>query len=148
MRVTFPKDCNRFMIPAGIYLFKVNNGNTKAMCKICSKLTINTPERRHWSCFVVSIVYLEHNANIVLVFQNHSHPWGQCSQYIETIINCSKSTIKTPERRYFLLVTLNIIFYTVLGQSPLTLILIQTLIPTRGQFSSGAIVRTPFHTVV
>ena len=87
------------------------------MCKICSKLTIKTPERRHWSCSVVSIVYLEHNANIVLVFPNHSHPWGQCSQYVETIINCSKSTMKTPERRYFLLFTLNIIFYTVLGQS-------------------------------
>ena len=30
----------------GIYLFKVNNGNTKTMCEICSKLTIKTPERR------------------------------------------------------------------------------------------------------
>ena len=28
----------------GIYLFKVNNGNTKTMCEICSKLTIKTPE--------------------------------------------------------------------------------------------------------
>ena len=27
---------------AGIYLFKVNNGNTKIMCKIYSKLTIKT----------------------------------------------------------------------------------------------------------
>ena len=24
-------------IPAGIYLFKVNNGNTTTMCEICSK---------------------------------------------------------------------------------------------------------------
>ena len=31
--------------PAGIYLFKFNNGNTRAMCEICSKLTIKTPER-------------------------------------------------------------------------------------------------------
>ena len=31
----------------GIYLFKVNNGNTRTMCEICSKLTIKTPERRH-----------------------------------------------------------------------------------------------------
>ena len=29
---------------AGIYFFKVNNGNTRTMCKICSKLTIKTPE--------------------------------------------------------------------------------------------------------
>ena len=26
-------------IPAGIYLFKVNNANTKTVCGICSKLT-------------------------------------------------------------------------------------------------------------
>ena len=31
---------------SGIYLFKGSNGNTKAMCEICSKLTIKTPERR------------------------------------------------------------------------------------------------------
>ena len=36
------------IIPAGIYLFKVNNRNTKTRCKICSKLTIKIPERRHW----------------------------------------------------------------------------------------------------
>ena len=36
-----------FQYPAGIYLFKVNNGNTRAMCEICSKLKIRTPERRH-----------------------------------------------------------------------------------------------------
>ena len=33
--------------PAGIYLFKVNNKNTRTRCEICSKLTIKTPERRH-----------------------------------------------------------------------------------------------------
>ena len=33
--------------PAGNYMFKVNNRNTRTRCKICSKLTIKTPERRH-----------------------------------------------------------------------------------------------------
>ena len=33
--------------PAGIYLFKVNNRNTRTRCEICSKLIIKTPERRH-----------------------------------------------------------------------------------------------------
>ena len=33
-------------IPATIYLFKVNYGNSRTMYKICSKLTIKTPERR------------------------------------------------------------------------------------------------------
>ena len=31
---------------AKIYLFKVNNGNTRRRCKICSKLTIKVPKRR------------------------------------------------------------------------------------------------------
>ena len=35
-----------FTIPAGIYLLKVNNRNTRTRCEICSKLTIKTPERR------------------------------------------------------------------------------------------------------
>ena len=29
-----------------IYMFKVNNRNTRTSCEICSKLTIKTPERR------------------------------------------------------------------------------------------------------
>ena len=34
--------------PAGIYLLKVNNRNTRARCEICSKLTIKKPERGQW----------------------------------------------------------------------------------------------------
>ena len=34
--------------PAGSYMFKVNNRNTRTRCEICSKLTIKTLERRHW----------------------------------------------------------------------------------------------------
>ena len=30
--------------PANIYLFKVNNRNTRKRCKVCSKLTTITPE--------------------------------------------------------------------------------------------------------
>ena len=29
-------------------MFKVNNGNTRTKYEICSKLTIKTPEPRHW----------------------------------------------------------------------------------------------------
>ena len=47
--------------PAGTHLFKVNNGNTKAVCKKCSKLTV----RRR---FVVFIVNFEQISLIVLVF--------------------------------------------------------------------------------
>ena len=31
-------------VPTNIYLFKVNNRNTRKRCKICLKLTIKTPE--------------------------------------------------------------------------------------------------------
>ena len=33
--------------PTNIYLLKVNNGNTKKRCEMCSKLKIKAPERRH-----------------------------------------------------------------------------------------------------
>ena len=41
----------------GIYLFEINNGNTRTMCESCSKLTIKTPERRHYRRSSVSFFY-------------------------------------------------------------------------------------------
>ena len=38
------------------------------MCKICSKLTIQTPERRHWHRSGLFIVNFEHNSHLALVF--------------------------------------------------------------------------------
>ena len=55
-------------IPAGIYLLKVNNRNTRTKCEICSKLTIKTSERRHWRRPGVFIVNFEHISQLVLVF--------------------------------------------------------------------------------
>ena len=43
-----------------------------AMCKICSKLTIKTPERRHWRRCGVFIANFEQILHIVLVFYNHA----------------------------------------------------------------------------
>ena len=43
---------------ANIYLFKVNNRNTRKKSKICSKLTIETPDWRHWRCSGVFYCYL------------------------------------------------------------------------------------------
>ena len=42
------------IFPAGIVLLKVNNANTRTVCGICSKLTIQTPERRQWLMVVTS----------------------------------------------------------------------------------------------
>ena len=54
--------------PAGIYLFKVKNRNARVRCEICSKLTINTPERRQWRRSGVFIVNFEHISHLLLVF--------------------------------------------------------------------------------
>ena len=40
--------------PIGIYLLKVSNKSTTTKCKICSKVTIKTPER--CNCFAVFVV--------------------------------------------------------------------------------------------
>ena len=52
----------------GIYMFKVNNRNTRTKCEIYSKLTIKTPERSHWRRSGVSIVNFEDILHLVLVF--------------------------------------------------------------------------------
>ena len=54
--------------PAGIYLLKVNNRNTRTRCEIYSKLTIKTPERRQWRRSGVFIVNFEHISRLGLVF--------------------------------------------------------------------------------
>ena len=57
-----------FYIPANICLFKFNNRNTRKKYEICSKLTIKTPERRHWCRSRVFIVNFEHISPLFLVF--------------------------------------------------------------------------------
>ena len=54
--------------PVGIYIFKVINRNIRTRRKICSKLAIKTPERRHWRRSSVFIVNSEHILNLALVF--------------------------------------------------------------------------------
>ena len=47
--------------PAGNYLLKVNNRNTRTRFEIYSKLTIKTPERREWrhsGVFIVNFEYI------------------------------------------------------------------------------------------
>ena len=53
---------------ADIYLFNVNNGNTRATSQIYLKLTTKKPKRYHWRRFGAFIVNFEQNVHIVLVF--------------------------------------------------------------------------------
>ena len=43
-------------IQVGIYLQKVKNRNTRRRRKICSKLTIKTPERRQWRLILYILI--------------------------------------------------------------------------------------------
>ena len=54
-----------FYFPTDIYLFKVKNGNKKAICEIWSKLIIKTPKRGHWRNKV------QNNGNRVWKKQNY-----------------------------------------------------------------------------
>ena len=49
----------RFILPANIYLFKVNNKSTRKRCEIFSKLTIKTPEWRQRLVLVFLLLTLK-----------------------------------------------------------------------------------------
>ena len=57
-----------FLFPTYIYLFKVNNRNTRKKCEIFSKLTIKTPERHQRRRSGVFIVNFENISHFFLVF--------------------------------------------------------------------------------
>ena len=48
--------------PTNIYLFRVNNSNTRKRCEICSKLTIKSPQRRS-TVFIVNFEHVSHLFN-------------------------------------------------------------------------------------
>ena len=54
--------------PVNIYLFQVNNRDSRKRCGICLKLTIKTPEQCHWRRSGVFIVNFKHISHFFLVF--------------------------------------------------------------------------------
>ena len=54
-------------LPSQHLLVQSNSRNTRKKCEICSKLTIKTPERRHWHSSTVLIVNFEHISHLFLV---------------------------------------------------------------------------------
>ena len=80
--------------PTSVYLIEVNNRNIRKRYKICSKLTIKTPERRQWRRSGVFIVNFEHISHIVLVLLlltlNMYLPAGksECFYYTVTVSSC------------------------------------------------------------
>ena len=69
MKVSYLKGLSGcFNNPAGNYMIKINNRNTKIRCGICSKLTLKTPERRQWRRSGVFNNNFEHISHLVIVF--------------------------------------------------------------------------------
>ena len=60
--------CKKQLSPAGNYMFKVNNRNTRTRYEICLKLIVKTPEWRHWRRGGVFIGNFEHISALFLVF--------------------------------------------------------------------------------
>ena len=67
--------------PSRQFYIQIINKSTRTRCKIYSKLTIKTPERRHWFRSGVFIVNFEHISYIVLNvfivnFEEVNGTWG------------------------------------------------------------------------
>ena len=67
-RISHSFRCFRHKDQIGIHMFKINNGNTRAMCEICSKLRVKTPDWRQWHRSGVSIGSFEQVSGIILAF--------------------------------------------------------------------------------
>ena len=65
--------------PAGNYMFKVNNRNTRARCEICSKLAIKIPERRlasFWYLYCYLLTYFTPCSSVYIVnFEQVNAGW-------------------------------------------------------------------------
>ena len=70
--------------PVDNYIFKVNVRNARTRCEICSKLTIKTPERRHfWKPFGNECVnYLGENSFLVCLTESWIQLCVKCSENI------------------------------------------------------------------
>ena len=55
-----------FSYPAGNYMIKVNNKNTRARCEICLTLTIKTPERCQYEIIKNKVTWLEYTHALIL----------------------------------------------------------------------------------
>ena len=64
------------VFPAAIYLFKVENGNTGAMCEIWLKFPIKIPEQGHCRLsgdFIVNFEQISHCSGISIVGFNQGN---------------------------------------------------------------------------
>ena len=85
-----------FPIPAGIYLLKVNNRNTRTRCEICSKLTMKTLQRRQWrrsSVFIVSFKHISHPSSSVSIVNFEHVTLGLLMFFIKFVTDMNIPTV-------------------------------------------------------
>ena len=71
--------------PANIYLFKVNNKNTRKSCEICSKLTTKTLEWRLTSSGVFTVNF-EHIFSVSIAhFRQVDISWVKFSEVVTNV---------------------------------------------------------------
>ena len=67
-------------IPTHIYLFKVNNGNSRKVSEICSKLTIKTPEGSQRLCkLLTDFIYCSGLSTVDFEKVNTDWDYSQCN---------------------------------------------------------------------
>ena len=88
--------------PAGNYMFKVNNRNTRTRWEICSKLTAKISERRYWRRSGIIIVNFEQISDLVLVF-----PLLTLSRYMPTGLMLSDLLLSTTTSSNLLRLTIH-----------------------------------------
>ena len=81
--------------PAGTYLLKVNNRNTRTRYEICSKSTIKISERRHWRRSGIFIVYFKHISHLGLLFQLPAGKWLSCNTNLTGFFQRNYSLLKS-----------------------------------------------------
>ena len=74
--IAISKNIGQWLYPADIYLFKVNNGNTKTVREICSKLIIKTPVRH------LLFSFLNLNKFYILFWCFHCWFWASNSVWV------------------------------------------------------------------
>ena len=72
--------------PAGNYMFKVNNRNTRTRFEICLKLTRKTLERRYWRRSGDFIIYFEHVSHLAN-FKQVNAGWKSFHSIFDPAVN-------------------------------------------------------------
>ena len=88
--------------PSNVYLFKVNNRNTRKRFEKCSKLTIKTPKQHQWCLSGVFGISFEH---FHLFFQYfYCKLWiGKCLNMLDLqCCKCSKLIVKTSKPSHWM----------------------------------------------